>query len=226
MSPRLHICSVFITFNRHNYPPLPKLHSNSFVIFHSLWSIHKLSSSDLIYFNPSNAVPSLINRKKKREEWQREQTKPVSVTKIPTVEEKWNPCGLCSPSNSSIIMHQHIFWESQLPLVGLLQSKFCRHPTAFHPSDSPSSSTEGPLTSKVNASRNSKEQSARFLLVVHLGNDGKSKLVIAASLSQFQSNQHKWHHFLQLGFRATVDSVKAFITILVKHIYASANHTS
>lgn len=115
--------------------------------------------------------------------------------------------------------HPSLFWESQLPLVGLVQSKFCRHPTAFHPSDSPSSSTEGPLTSKVNASRNSKEQSARFLLVVYLGNDGKSKLVIAASLSQFQSNQRKWHHFLQLGFRATVDGVKAFITILVKHIY-------
>lgn len=49
-----------------------------------------------------------LTKKKKREERQREQTKPVSVTKIPAVERKWNPCGLCSPSNSSIIMHRHI----------------------------------------------------------------------------------------------------------------------
>lgn len=32
--------------------------------------------------------------------------------------------------------------------------------------------------------------------------------------------------FLQLGFRATVDRLKTFITILVKHIYASGNRTS
>lgn len=36
--------------------------------------------------------------------------------------------------------HPPLFGESQLPLVDLSQSKFCRHPTAFHPSDSPSNS--------------------------------------------------------------------------------------
>lgn len=150
-------------------------------------------------------MPSLINKKKKKN------NRKVKGNKLSWCQSQRFPPGGKMESLRMVLAiqlrhhyastHLPLFWESQLPLVGLSQSKFCRHPTAFRPSDSPSSSTERPLTWKMNASRNSKEQSARFLLVF-------------------------FFYFLQLGFRATVDRLKTFITILVKHIYASANRTS
>lgn len=119
MSPRLHICSVFIAFYCHNYPLLPKLHITPSVILHSLWSIRELTSSDLIYLNPSNSVPSLINKKKR--EKQGEQTKPVSVTKIPAIEKNGIPvdCLHCPTPASLCINTSSTLWESQLLLVDL-----------------------------------------------------------------------------------------------------------
>lgn len=106
------------------------------------------------------------SHEQKKREKQGEQTKSVSVTKIPAIEKNGIPVDcLHRPTPASLCINtSSTLWESQLPLVDPSLSKFCRYPTVFHHPNSPSNNREGLLTSKVNANWNSKQQSARFLL--------------------------------------------------------------
>ena len=102
--------------------------------------------------------------------------------------------------------HPPLFWESQLPLVGLSRSKFCRHPTAFHPSIRLAFQRRR-RTAHIKDERKQKFKGA--ICEISLGGfflggggDGNSELVIAVTISAWST-------------RVMIDIMKPCITVLV-----------